>query len=440
MNDYNDLIKKTKLKLFIKELLFFGILSNKFEWKISNFSENIEGYVKFNSTDPSILESGTININEFYISKPDYTYNNLAFLICHELLHILNKHGLRVGDKIFELFNVAGDHCIEVFLETLKKYIKPYGNRYNIIDELHREKPRCHTEGAYDWILKHQSKVDVQKIDELSLQTTVNESGNKSYQYIITNNVTNTTNASESEEKLKEVLIDQFVSEGRAIFENIKTAGNIPGAISEYLQNILKVEIPWETLVEKSIKTNVEMKPDDRSWHSINKYYMCHNITLPGVYFIEDKDGIGTLIILIDTSASIDVKNLKRFAYIMEKSMSYFKTIKLFTHDTVVHQEKEFTQDNISEFQNFITNEGFKGRGGTSHKDAFNKIETLWEENKDDLSMVISLTDCYSDIERIYKKYNWIKNKLPLTFVITKSGGTLNLEKDHGNILQIRIN
>ncbi|MDD4081872.1 MAG: VWA-like domain-containing protein [Sphaerochaetaceae bacterium] len=438
MSTYDELIKKTKLKLFTKELLLFGILSNKFEWSISKFSESAEGYVQFNINDPSKLESGVIHINDFFVSKPDYTYNNLAFLICHELLHIINKHGIRLGDRIPELFNIAGDHCIEVFLQQLSDIIKPYNNNYNIIDELRRQKPKCHTEDAYNWLLKNRPKVGFKKLDDLSTEVTIKNTDGSETQYIIINNIG--IKGTESEEKLKEILTEQFLAESRAIFENIKTAGNLPNNIKEYIQKLLRVEIPWETLVEKSIKTNVEMKPDDRSWHNINKYYINQKLTLPGTYYIESSEGVGTLIIGVDTSASINSDNLKRFAYIIEKSMTYFKTILLFTHDVTIHQTHEFTHDNISSFQNFLVEEGFTGRGGTSHKYLFDEINTLWEKDKDELSMVICLTDCYSDIEHIYKNYNWIKNKLPLTFVITKNGNELILEKDFGSILQIPIN
>jgi len=56
--------------------------------------------------------------------------------------------------------------------------------------------------------------------------------------------------------------------------------------------------------------------------------------------------------------------------------------------------------------------------------------------------MVISLTDGYSDIESYYQnpKFEWIKNNIPLVFIITKDGNGMSLDQTYGNISQIKIN
>jgi len=121
--------------------------------------------------------------------------------------------------------------------------------------------------------------------------------------------------------------------------------------------------------------------------------------------------------------------------------MKYFKTIILLVHDTTIHQRKEFNKDNIGDFYNFITKTGYHGRGGTSHRCVFDEVQTeYWDKDKDDLSMVMSLTDMYSDIESTYRKYEWIKNNIPLVFIITQDGSMLNFDQSFGNITQIKIN
>ena len=103
--------------------------------------------------------------------------------------------------------------------------------------------------------------------------------------------------------------------------------------------------------------------------------------------------------------------------------MKNFKKMVLITHDHDVHQTKIFKKDNIQEFYQFAKTEGFEGRGGTSHGPVFDKIETeYWADNdeRDNLSMVISLTDNFSDSHEIYMGYKWIKNEIPLMFVLTR--------------------
>lgn len=438
--DIISLIRKSKIKFFTKALIFFGMCANKFSWEIENFDQNIEGFVRFDTKNLTKIESGAIFINKFYLLKPDYTYNNLIFIICHELLHVLNKHGARRGDRKWEEWNVACDHVVEVFLKKMEQIIKPYNNKYNIIDELYSHKPDCTAEYAYDWIIKHPSKLQIDSAQDMSINV---KDGQGNYMFTVSTNLGGITqnNSEELDEATKNILIDQIVAESRAIFENIKSQGNLPGYLVSYLDNILKVEIPWETLVEKAIKTNIIMKPDDRSWRSLNKFFIPHKINLPGCSLIQDTEGTGSLIVGVDSSASITDRPLKKFSGIIERSMEHFKEVHVIVHDVTVHQREIFTKDNIHKFYKFISKEGYKGRGGTSHKYLFDEIQKdFWEKDKDNLSMVISLTDSYSDVEYIFKNYEWIKNNLPLVFIITHDGKIMNLETSFGNISQIKMN
>ena len=434
----DQLIRKAKLKLFTNSLFFFGMMANKFAWEIEPLPPQIEGFVRFNLDDPSKIESGAIHINEDYLLKPDYTYNNLVFILCHELLHILNKHGIRRGDRDFNKWNIACDHVVEIFLKKMSDIIKPYNNQYNIINDLYNHKQDCTVEYAYEWIKTHPNSVKIGQIGDMYIEVT---DGSGNYLFTVVANLGGVTSALDEDENIKAALTDQIVAEARAIFENIKAKGDSPSYLVTYLDKILKVEIPWETLVEKAIKTNVIMKPDERTWRCLNKFYIPHRINLPGYALVEDTEGTGTLIIGVDTSGSISDKDLKKFSSVVENSMRYFKTIKLITHDTVIHQRNEFSKDNIGEFYNFISKIGYQGRGGTSHKYLFDEIKTeYWEKDKDDLSMVISLTDMASDIDYCYKKYEWIKNNIPLVFIVTQDGSILNLDTSFGNITQIKIN
>jgi hypothetical protein len=92
---------------------------------------------------------------------------------------------------------------------------------------------------------------------------------------------------------------------------------------------------------------------------------------------------------------------------------------------------------------------GFDGRGGTSHIDVFSTIDELIEGNLDiedhyisldDISMVISLTDCYSDLEEIindgHGNIKWLDD-IPLAIVISENGTKCEFERK--DIKQIKI-
>lgn len=426
-------IRKCKLKMFTNDLIFFGMMANKFKWVIKDCPESIEGYITFDANNLNTIESGEIVINKFYTEKENHTFEHLAFIICHELLHILHKHGLRQGDRNPMIWNVAGDHIIERFLKTLSNVFKPFNNEYNIVEQLHSENSKCTIEQAYNWLISQQNnKVEITGDDD----TIHVKEPNRNNEFDVNANMPGQKSSPE-----EQTALDQFMAESRAMFENLKEKGSLSGSIVEYLDDILKVEIPWEKLVEKSIKTNIIMKPDDRSWRVLNKFYMPHKLTLPGITLTEDLEGTGQLIVCVDSSGSINNTNLKKFSGVIENSMKHFKEIHVLIHDVHIQQKKIFSKDNIYSFYDFIKNEGYKGRGGTSHTYVFNEIENeFWNKNKDNLSMVICLTDGYSNIECIISNYNWIKNNIPLTLIITKDGNIPNLSNKLGAILSIQMN
>ena len=419
MSNYKKIIEKTRIRFFRRDvgLQFFGILAYKFKWEIEDLPMTAEGYVAFSKDKDLNLADGRIHINKNFVDQPDYTHHNLIFLICHELLHILKKHGIRRQNRDELIWNFAGDHVIDRELKGLN--LTPYRNNYNIIKELHQLNPKCTTEEAYDWIKKQQDnfnkrfKFDIDKDGNITVTDT--KTGEKYQVKPIPGS------PSSPDDKLTIQQVNQFIAEANSMFQLLDQKGNISGNMKEYIKNLLKVEIPWEKIIEKAIKTNFIQKPIERSWRRFNNFYIPHNLNLPGYALGEEDENVGILIIGFDSSGSISKKLIRKFSYIIDESFHYFKEIILIVHDVEIHQIKTFYQDDKIEFQNFITNVGIKGRGGTSHKYLFNYIENeIWSkrDKRDNLSMVMSLTDGESDIEQIYKQYNWIINNTPLLFIL----------------------
>jgi predicted metal-dependent peptidase len=434
-------LKDARIKLFKKSegLAFFGACIYMFDVKVHKMNPTTEGYVLFDK-DAGDVADGTIHINEDMVLKQDYTHVHLAFIKCHELLHILLKHGVRKGNRVHEVWAVACDHVVERDLKDLSSAIVPYDNRYHIIDELHKEKPQCTVEEAYEWLKKG--------IEDGKIKVTIIPNGEGMASFEGPNGQQFNVNmqiGGVDEEKIKaknlEVIktSDKIVSEARALHHTMKTKGSDSGALASYLDEILKVEIPWETLLEKAIKTNVIMKPDERSWKKLHYMYRPHGINLPGSTIAEDRDGVGILIIFVDSSGSMSDDELKKASSVIEQSMHYFEEIWVYVHDVRIQQEKIFTADERHAFFAFIKNEGYKGRGGTSHQYVFKAVQdNIWDSNgkKDDVSMAISFTDGASDIESQITQYEWLR-VVPMTFVI--SGNYQIGEIDMQNVQTIYI-
>ena len=124
-------------------------------------------------------------------------------------------------------------------------------------------------------------------------------------------------------------------------------------------------------------------------------------------------------------------------------SIKYFKNVRVLVHDVDVHQDLTYDKDNILEFQSMLATSGFKGGGGTSHGPIFKKIEHAYDEDPDDISMAVFLTDAYSDIESVWNQYNWSKKvQIPTFFVITQNGRFIgeNADSHKEKFKQIKIN
>jgi predicted metal-dependent peptidase len=198
----------------------------------------------------------------------------------------------------------------------------------------------------------------------------------------------------------------------------------------EVIKKLIKIKIPWNEILEDCIKIYSQVDLGDRTWKNPNKYFIPLNIILPGNSNYDLKPKI--LVITVDTSGSISNEDLKKFSYVIYKNFNHFTKIILITHDIKIHNIEEFTESLV--FLEYIKTVGFKGRGGTSHRYVFNKIEKMFENNLDELSLIISLTDNYSDIESIYNKYKFWK---VIPYIILTNGAILsNLPKE---IKQIKI-
>lgn len=447
MSSSEEKIRTARMMFFRSNLGlgFFGACAYKFDWVCQVLNPMIEGMVRFKEDDLAQVDNDSILLNESVISIPTYKAIHLVYVLSHETLHILGKHGLRRGDRKPEVWSTACEHIVERDLyeiaheintqNNLSERFEPHDQNFHFIKELHKIQPKCTLEEAYEWLMKNQNKVKMEVQGQPGdgsgsgdgqefIQVTDNATGDSWTVPMEVSGINQNKPMSEEMQIKMNNQADQFVADARALFDTLKDQGTMPSSMKEKLKEILKVEIPWEHLLEKCIKTNTIMKPDERSWRQLNKFFIPQNITLPGYSFIEDDEGVGTLIICVDTSGSISQKELAKFSSVIVQSMKFFEKIVVMVHDSTTHQIKIFDKDDILGFQSFLENEGYAGRGGTSHDHTFKQIEEkYWNDmaERNELSMVIALTDGYSDLQHVYKQYDWIKNQTPLVLLLTSS-------------------
>lgn len=415
-----ELYEKTKIRLFRQDLMFFGLTSIKFLWSSHEMDNSIEGYVCLNNkTDQSFDK--TIHLNSNYLNKSDYSHVNLAWLLIHEILHVLHKHGSRGKNKKKEIWAIATDHVIE---RTIKNWniLRPYNDQYNIVDELNNIMPNCSEEDAYEWLYNNKKfyTIKIKPNDDNSASQVAQLIDQ--YDNIIQESVIHPDKNTTANE------VDNIISEARAILQSLKERGTMSNTMISYLDDLLKIEIPWETILRKCIKTNIIYKPTDRAWYRPNKFLRPIGIYTPGESLKESKDGVGILVLHIDTSGSMSDIDLKKALYVIMESLQYFEKIVAIIADYNIQEIKEFEQNDFTSFWTFVKS-GLKGRGGTSHKEIFKHCqEKIYEEDPDKFSIFISFTDGYSDIDSQINQYPWCK-RVPMIFLMT-SDYKLNINKD----------
>lgn len=430
MNIIDKKIENCKIKLLKRPLTFFGLLSYGFEWHLEeNLSENTEGFVSFNPNDLSTTIDKRIHINKKLLEKDDYTYKNLCFLIIHELQHIIRKHSLRGRRKENQnAWSLACEHCTDrdskkiVATNSGDNTITGYLDEYAILEELNKALPNCSEEEAYAWILKNLNKIEFED-DAKFVKVTINPGKpNEQVIYITLPQIQQEDGSFTPINPIMinaeiEDAIENTIAEAIAISQSLQDKGSQPANISALIDKLIYVEVDWKIIVEKAIKKNVIRLPSSRSWRQLNKFYIPHKIALPGISSKKRNRGLSDLYILADSSGSISDRNLKEFAGIIYESMKYFDNTVLITHDTITQEPKYFTKKEKNKFLNFINTIGFKGRGGTSHKQCFQKIDDKYQ-NGENIGIVLALTDGYSDIEQCVTQFGWIKDRrIPLMII-----------------------
>ena len=231
-------------------------------------------------------------------------------------------------------------------------------------------------------------------------------------------NINNISHASETSQEQMTAMANKIseMKSGASLFleQDSVSRGSKSGKTIEYLKKITKLEVPWETILEKAILVNTVCSPDVRSWMNPMKRLRAHNIILPG-NGIDRK--LETCVIVIDSSGSITSQNLMKFSGICSSALTQFDRVWILKHDVKVYSN-EIIKGSELENSHFLCE--FKGRGGTSHDPVYKIIENEFIHNKQGvkIGLIIFLTDFESDIEKIWNKYKWTK-EIPVIHLLT---------------------
>lgn len=219
----------------------------------------------------------------------------------------------------------------------------------------------------------------------------------KSYQVIY--DLENQSAGSENIEREAPTTYEKYKNEFEQAISSGNKKGNESCNISSIFENIFKVEYPWHDVLKNAVLTKAQ-KSDERSFTEYDIYRNhISKVRFPGCMTHLTPE---VLCGCIDSSASMTDDDLKKIISITCDAVGKYNDIIIFVHDTMV-KETIYIKDIDNEDEIFNKLKEIKGRGGTSHKDVFEKVQELSENNI--VSTLIFFTDFESDVSTFCKDY-----------------------------------
>lgn len=476
------------LLLAAMELRIFGVIFYHFKSLFTEIPKDVPAKYRDIFTAHVSIQDGRPVMQMYESMVKKMSKGEILFVLLHEVTHVLGGHLHRLNRANPHIANLAMDHVINIALiKDIKAGILKHPKTPEFIfyiKELYDQ--NMSIEQVYEWLMKHAKitkitnfKMDDDDSDAGQSQGQGSGSGGKKGkpqpgkkgkdpgEGEDENNGSGTSEDNTSEgnseaggggyitiieidingrkhtfvedmrlapngQKSKEIS-DEIQGEARAIADSQLQKGDRSGAFAELINQMIKVEIPWSTLLEKAILTTIVVSQDSKSWRNINKRYQGGlGITMPG----DDTElKYNTMLIARDTSGSIGTNDLRRAADITLQSANHVEKVIICNHDVEVHNFDILEADEV-EISDLTKT--FEGRGGTSHEPVFTKIQELINEGETEISLAVFITDFYSDVEQIWNeaKFPWIKD-IPCIWILNNNQ-CLETAKKYGTAILIK--
>ena len=218
--------------------------------------------------------------------NPDYVRSisgdETTGVVAHEVMHITNKHPLRMGNRDHRLWNIATDYAINIIIVDAGLQL-PKGA---LVDEQCRG---MSAEKIYN--LMQSGELPIPMDDGWSfgeIEAPTNDDGSA---------------MTDSEMDQLETEINVKVLSAHA---NAKMRGKVPAGIEGLIEEMSTPQVDWRDKLRVFVGGD---QPDDFTWAKPNKKFMPHGIYLPNV----EHFGAGDIVIGCDTSASVSNEELAVF-------------------------------------------------------------------------------------------------------------------------------
>lgn len=260
---------------------------------------------------------------DFFMSLDEETR---ITVLAHELWHNAFLHGARLNDRCPEIFNIAGDHVINLMLKDHGYFM---GGFPYVMDDRFKG---MSTDEVYDILIQPgapQMAGDGLQGDVMPL----------------------------APRDFPDALADVVAASHAARISG--QPGAIPGEVQLTIETFLAPKLPWETILFNFFNA---LTSEEYSFTRPNRRY--HDPVVPG---ITGRNGLEHLIYYLDISGSITDDHILRFNSEVKFIQEALKPerLTLVTFDTRIQDIYEFERDDP--FEKIVVH----GRGGTDLHDVF---------------------------------------------------------------------
>jgi predicted metal-dependent peptidase len=292
----------------------------------------------------------------------ELTDENLLWLLAHEVGHLILFHHTREGSRDHEAWNIAADYAVNFLLRN--QFIAPPG----ILDNPDFDGQTA--EQIYNLLPKPSPQAQPQ--DQPGQGTPKPGRAGEVRKAMSPADPTKEPTPQEIKE------IESTWKESIASAETYSNKyGSGPGALQKTISDIIRPEIPWETLVRRFMD---KLEQADYSWMKPNRRYISQGLYLPSII----NEPAACLGIGIDLSGSIKQAQIDIAAAELSSILALGRIeAHAMYFDTAVMKEEHYKAEDLPlKFQ--VT-----AGGGTDFRSLFNHIR----DNALDISALIVFTD-----------------------------------------------
>ena len=300
--------------------------------------------------------------NEKFLAK--CSMETIRGLLIHEIGHIANGHLWRVNTKDKLIFNIAGDFVINnnIIKNSAKGLALPKGVC------LDKKYDGWATEQVY-----HDIKDKFPKVEVCIEQ---DADGKCKAKFHPCGSSKKWTKKNKGELKKLEKKWNKEIKKAAEIYQ--KQIGDLPGELQRLVEEV-EPKVPWQkVLISYVVPSN-----DDYSYARPDRRMYSSDFIFPS---LEQGEKLENIVIGIDTSGSIDVKELSHFVSEVKSILKSFSNVKAWvgSMDAKLYDFKE-----INDYKMPIN--AFGG-GGTNYNCLFDEIK----KRKIDPSVVLVLGDMFA--------------------------------------------